>query len=280
MKRLELRDRWVVVTGASAGLGAAIARELAARGAKLVLVARRSERLEALARELPTEAVVLPIDLAQPGAAERLFEQATRGRRIHAVVLDAARYWFGRFDEMPARELDQLLAVNVHANVALVRRFLPHLDDAGEGGILVIASVGGLFPSPRQALYSASKALLVALVQNIRFERGPSPIVLSVAAPGGMLTEMLTTSPVLAHLQRNPVIMRAMMPPERVARRVLAAFERGELLAIPGLPNRALVAAARLFPLPLVGRVAARVYDMVGADEPATTAGMPDAMVG
>ena len=269
---LDLRGRWVLVTGASAGLGEAIARELAGRGAKLVLVARRADRLRELAHELPTECAVIAADLALPGAAERVFAEATRGRQIHAVVLDAARYWFGAFAAMPAAELDAMLALNVRANVALVHRFLPHLDAAGAGGILVVASIGGLLPSPRQSLYSATKALLVALVQNLAYERRGSPVVLSVVAPGGMLTEMLTASGVLAPLRRNPLIMRSMMSPERVAREALDGFVRGELLAIPGLANRLLFAVARLLPRRLVGWGAAEVY--------ATTARMPDDVVG
>src|SRR5438477_66111 len=101
-RRIDFREQWVLVTGASSGLGERIAWELAGRGANLLLTARRAQRLELLARAIEApfgvRAIPLPLDLGTPDADAPLFEQAISGRRVHAVVLSAARYWFGSFD--------------------------------------------------------------------------------------------------------------------------------------------------------------------------------------
>jgi short-subunit dehydrogenase len=269
IKRLDFAGKWALVTGASAGLGEGIAHDLARRGAKLVLAARRQDRLEAVARDIESrhgaEVACVEIDLSAPGSHDELFERATAGRSINALVLNAARYWYGRFEAMPHAEIDSVVRVNVLSSIGLMRRFLPHMDANGGGGILVIASVGGLMPSPGQSLYSASKAMLLAFVKSLRFERGPdSPVVLSVASPGGMLTEMMETSPVLEHLRRIPMIDQIMMSPHEVARQSIAAFERGELTVVPGFHNRLLLGLSRLAPRNAVGKGVARAYG-VGA---------------
>jgi short-subunit dehydrogenase len=268
MARLDFRGRWVLVTGASSGLGESLSRRLAKdHGARLVLAARRAERLEALAASLRAEhgahAVALPVDLAEPGAAERLFDRACEGRELYAIVANAATYWFGEFSDMPEESVDRLLRVNVEAPIKLVHRALGYLDGRGHGGVLVVASVGALMPSPGQALYSAGKAMLHALVQNTHYERegGPrSGVLVSCCLPGGMMTEMLAGSPALEALQRWPTLMRTLMPPDEVARGALSAFAAGEPLFVPGALNRAMLRITSWLPRDAAGRGARRVY--------------------
>jgi short-subunit dehydrogenase len=274
-RKLDFAGRWVLVTGASSGLGEQLAHQLARRGAKLVLTARRRGRLDAVAREIASsygvEVTCEALDLSERDAHDELFDRATRQRDIYAVILNAAHYWYGGFDHMPHDEIDYLVRVNLHTPIGLIRRFLPHLDHNGSGGILVIASVGGLIPSPGQSLYSATKAMLVSFIQNLHYERGTqSPVVLSVSSPGGMLTDMMATSPVLAQLRRIPMLPRTMMTPEDVARQSLAAFERGKPSVVPGAHNRLLVQLSRWFPRNLVGKGAALAYGVGGAKESRT----------
>ncbi|WNG50347.1 SDR family NAD(P)-dependent oxidoreductase [Archangium minus] len=267
MKALDFRDRWVVVTGASSGLGEQLARRLASHHrARLILVARRRERLAALQEELRaahgTEVVLLPMDLAAPDAAERIFTEATRERQVYAVISNAAAYWFGEFTAMPEPQVEQLLQVNVRTPLLLLRRFLPYLDQRGEGGILVITSTGAMMPTPRQALYGGTKALLQGFVESLHHERTRERehVPVCLCSPGGMLTEMLVSSPVLEQLRRRSLITHLMMRPEVVARRALHAFRRRRFLTVPGLRNQLMVLLAKVLPARSVGEGAARIY--------------------
>jgi short-subunit dehydrogenase len=265
---LDLRGSRVVVTGASAGLGRAIARELARRyRARLVLVARRAHLLDALARELSAEFGVLAeplvIDLADEGAPERVFEVARRGGAVDALVANAAHYWFGEMAEMPPALLERMLRVNALAPVTLLRRFLPYFDARRAGGALVITSTGALMPTPRQAVYGGTKALLHSVVESVQFERGARQqqrVPLCLFAPGGIATEMLLSSDAHAHVQRNAIVRRMVMRPEQVATQAVRALSEGRPLTIPGALNRAMVRMARWLPKQQVGEAAARFY--------------------
>lgn len=249
--------RRVLVTGASSGLGAAFARALARRGARLVLVARRADRLEALAAELGPDATPLPLDLAAPDALARL----PAADAIDVFVSSAGAHHYGDFTAMPEAEVERLLALDATVPVRLVRRYLPAMDARGEGGVLLVASTGGLMPAPRQAVYAASKALIVNFAQSLYYERGAGhPVPVSLCCPGGMPTPMLTASPVMAQVERRPWMRWMLTDPEQVAAEALAALEAGRPLCIPGRLNRAMDRVTRLLPRALAGRGAAAVY--------------------
>lgn len=263
---LKLADRWVLVTGASSGLGRALAVELATRhGACLVLSARRRDRLEALARELDpggTRTHVAPADLGRPDGVDALLAAAPLDR-LDAAALAAGTHAFGRFDEAPPQQIDELLQVDVHAPVAIARRLLPQLDARGGGGLLFVGSTGGFMPTPLQAIYGGAKAFLLNFVRSLHFERGGAedPVHVTLVCPGGMPTEMLRGSRVGEVLARHPLVSRMMMDPAVVARRALAAWLAHEAEVVPGLANRVMVAYAKLLPLGLLGPGTARIYD-------------------
>lgn len=262
---LTLKDRWVLVTGASSGLGRALARELATRHrACVVLSARRRERLEDLARELDpggTRTALAPADLGRPDGVEALFA-ATSPAQLEAAALAAGSHAFGSFTAMPPERIAELLAVDVHAPVAIARRLLPVFDARPGGGLLFVGSTGGFMPTPQQAVYGGAKAFLMNFVRSLHFERGAAnPVHVTLVCPGGMPTEMLTGTPVGAVLARRPLVSRMLMDPEVVARQALAALLANTPELVPGLANRAMLAYARLLPLGLLGRGAARIYD-------------------
>lgn len=257
------------MTGASSGLGESLARRLAAHHrANLVLVARRREKLEELRSELTAahgiDVHVVAADLSVEGAAERVFREAVEGRRLYALVSNAATYWFGAFADMSEALVRQMVRTNVLSPIELIGRFLPHLDAHGEGGIMVVTSTASLMPAPRQAVYSGSKAMLQNFVESLYFERGGrrSPVALSLFTPGGIATDMIATSPVHEHISRHPIVRRMLESPDKMAERALAAFVDREPLCIPGAMNRAMVLVAKLFPKRLVGEGAARVYGL------------------
>ncbi len=247
-----LRGKRVLVTGASGGLGEALARALARdHGARPILVARRHARLTALAAELGG-AEVLSLDLTAPDATD-----AVLALNPDAAVLNAAAYDFGDFTALSPERLEHMLALNVLSLARLSHGLLRSMEAAGQGHLLVIASTGGLMPAPGQALYAATKAFACNLALSLNAE---SKIPVCLCAPGGMHTEMVNQSGVLAHLERSPLVMRSFLAPEGVAQAALAGWAAGRPLTVPGRLNQALVGLVGLLPRRLVGRGAARVY--------------------
>jgi short-subunit dehydrogenase len=266
MKKLSLGGKYTLITGASSGLGAAMARSLVVkRRARVLLAARRVDRLEAIARELDpsgTRVAFIQADLATDEGTDRMLDAAL-ARDVHAAVLAAGSYWFGEFTAMTPEVIDTLLAVDVRAPVRCARKLLPHFDARGGGGLLFVASTGSFMPTPRQAVYGGAKSFLQNFARSLHFERGgtSNPVHVTLACPGGMPTEMLEGSPVREVLARNKVVSAMMMQPEAVAEASLDAWVRGEAEVVPGVMNRAMVAFSRVLPLGRLGEGAARVYD-------------------
>lgn len=266
MSPLGFEGRWVVVTGASSGLGEAIARELSRRGAHLLLVARRERRLRELCQELERQyeshAEPVCLDLSEASAAERLYQIATTGREIHALVSNAGTHWFGEASALPETESERMLQLNALTPIALLRRFLPYFDERGDGGALVVTSTGALMPTPWQAMYGGSKALLHQFVQSLQYERGGerAKVALCLCCPGGMPTELLMSSPARERIERQKLIVHALLTPKRVAESAVTQLAERRLLVVPGRLNQFIVMLSRVLPAGAVGRGAARVY--------------------
>jgi hypothetical protein len=154
-------DATCVVTGASSGLGAALARRLADRGHHTTLIARRADRLHALAGELGN-ATAMPCDLADAAQREKLIEALQHGaRRVDVLVNNAGFGTVGRYlDADPARERE-MIGVNVEAPVALCRAFAPAMAGRRSGAILTVASIAAFSPLPAMSLYAGTKSLLL-----------------------------------------------------------------------------------------------------------------------
>lgn len=185
----------VVITGASSGLGEAAARELAARGHKLVLAARRVDRLESLRQELSarTEVLVVPTDVADPGAMERLAEAAVAGfGRIDVWVNNAGVGREPWWEHSPA-ESRQVIDVNLTAPILGARAALPRMLKQGSGHIINVASVAGHVAVT--GVYSATKAGLRAFSEAMRREMAGTGIKVSVVSPGYIRTEMTADVP-------------------------------------------------------------------------------------
>ncbi|CAO1651005.1 SDR family oxidoreductase [Salinibacterium sp. NG22] len=184
----------VLVTGASSGLGEEFARQLAARGADLVLVARRIDRLEQLATELRAShgVNVTPIerDLSTPDAASTLAAELTeRGIPVHSLVNNAGFATRNRFeDEEPAR-IDQEIALNVGALVALTRQFYPQLRSHDAGVLINVASTAGYQPVPFMAVYGATKAFVLSFTEALWSEAQGTGLTVLALSPGATRTE-------------------------------------------------------------------------------------------
>ncbi len=173
MKSDQFRERYgsvALVTGASSGIGLAIAEELAVRGFDLVLTARRTDRLEAIAQRLLSKngvrTRVICADLADPAAPAHLLAE-TEGCDIGLLVSNAGFNIKGRFESKEASAMAKMLTVNCHAPMQLAHGFLPRLKQRGKGGILFTSSVEGLIGCPYSTAYSASKALVVSLGEGL-----------------------------------------------------------------------------------------------------------------
>ncbi|MFI5911738.1 SDR family NAD(P)-dependent oxidoreductase [Dactylosporangium sp. NPDC051541] len=239
----------VLLTGASSGIGAAFATALAARGADLVLVARRADRLTALAGELRrahgVRAETVPFDLSRPDAGPALHRAvADRGVTVTSLINNAAVGSFALFADADPARLAAELAVDVAAPVQLTAAFLPGILAAGNGFIVNVAGVSAYLPSPRMAVYSAAKAFVSSFTESLWAElRGTGVTVLAVG-PGATATEFTAGMGPDAGVLTS----RRLRTPGDVVATALAHLDRRDPgpTVIDGRSNRLALSASRL----------------------------------
>ena len=223
---------WALIAGASEGIGAAFARELARRGLNLVLVARRREPLEAAAREIAGLAKVevrcLPLDLARADAAAVL-ENEVAGLDVGLVVYNAALAPAGTFLEIPLDEQLAAIDVNVRGPLAVAHRFGKRMAARGSGGIVLLSSLTAFQGSPFVATYGATKSFLLTLAEGMWFELAPRGVDVLAVCAGATRTPR--------YLKRAKGRAPGELDPDQVAREALASLGR-EPLMIPGRFNR------------------------------------------
>jgi short-subunit dehydrogenase len=256
-----------LVTGASAGIGAAIARELAKRDHNLVLVARRKQRLEQLAAELTQEhgirAEPLGCDLSKPAPRGRLAGRiADLGLDVEILVNNAGFATNGPFAEADAeRELEQV-RVLVEAPVALTSAFVPAMVQRGRGAILNVASTAGMQPLPYSAGYSAAKAYVLSFSEALHHELKAKGITVTALAPGPVLTDFWDISgwQVIGGNSFEKTVPRpAWITAEQAARAGVNGLDARRRVVVPGWGVRAATTAGRYVPhalkLPTIERV-------------------------
>jgi short-subunit dehydrogenase len=249
----------VVITGATQGIGKALAAEFARTGQTLVLVARDEAKLTATARALEQDHGVdvrlVAGDLStREGCAD--LEGALRRFGLYADILvnNAAIMTAGFFQDSDRDEVTELVDLDVRAVVDLTRRFLPGMLARGRGGVLNVASVEGFFPVPYQATYAAAKAFVLSFTRAIAYETMGTKVRVSALAPGAVATTMHAKAGAeyARYVQLFPV-----MTPEDVARIGYRKFMRGKRIIVPGWFNRACIFLRRFAPdfalVPLVG---------------------------
>ena len=194
MPVLDFSHHTILITGASSGIGAAFARALAARGAGLVLVARRRDRLDALAAELKAAhgvtVTVVPRDLGSPSAGTELAAAvAAAGLRVTGVINNAGFGTFGDFIDEDADRLAQEIAVDISAPVQISAAFLPAMVKAGEGFLINVASMAAYTPTPRMAVYGAAKAFVLSFTESLWAETRGTGVTVFALSPGATSTE-------------------------------------------------------------------------------------------
>jgi short-subunit dehydrogenase len=194
---MELAGRTALLTGATGGLGRAIAKALAGRGATLVLSGRQAEALEALAAELPGEHRVLPADLTEPGAAEKL---AADAGEVDILVANAGLPGTGRLEDFTVERLTSTLRVNLEAPMLLARAFEKGMRERGSGHMVFVASLAGKAASPRSTVYNATKFGLRGFALALQADLAGTGVGASLVSPGfireaGMFADSGAKSP-------------------------------------------------------------------------------------
>lgn len=241
-----------LVTGASAGIGAAFARQLAALGHDLVLTARRLERLENLAAELRARhggaVTVLPADLADPAAPRLLCEAlAQRGLQVDWLVNNAGYGVPGSFEANDWAIHADSLRVLLTAPTELAWRLLPGMRRRGHGRIINVASLAGHLPGTAgHTLYAASKAYLIKFSQSLALENRASGVHVCALCPGFTRSEFHDVTGTRDKMDKLPGFM--WLGAEEVVRQGIAAVERGDAVYITGRMNRAIKTLAQLLP--------------------------------
>ena len=245
-----------LVTGASAGIGGAIAHELAQRGHGLVLVARRKDRLDSLAQELSDEhgvrAEAISCDLGDEQQRGRLPDQiAELGLDVEILVNNAGFATGGAFYASdPEREMEQVKLL-VEAPVGLTLAFLPAMVERRRGAILNVASTAGMQPMPYSAGYSAAKAYVLTFSEAIHQEVRGHGVTVTVLAPGPVETEFWDAADWQVKGGKSfekALPQQAVLSPEQAARAGVKGLESGDRVVVPGLPFRAGMLAARYLP--------------------------------
>ena len=245
-----------LITGASSGIGAELARLCAADGFDLILVARRAERLSELAASLPSVAVrSLPADLADSAAPQAVYD-AVRGTPIDILINNAGIAMRGLFWETDWARQAALLQINMVAPGHLTRLFLPDMKARGSGRILNVASTAAFVPGPLMATYYASKAFLHSFSISLANELEGSGVTATVLCPGPTRTEFFEANSLAdSNLLRSGSVMSAV----DVAREGYRAMMGGKPEVIAGARNRWMMRGARLLPPVSVARVTRRL---------------------
>jgi short-subunit dehydrogenase len=251
---------WTVITGASSGIGAELARVFAARGYALVLIARRHERLEALAEEIqrahniPVE--VMALDLEDREAPQDLVEMLRdQNIQVHTLVNNAGFGLRGNFATLPFERQVAMIDLNVTALTVLSRLMLPGMLERGRGGILNVASTAAFQAGPNMAVYYATKAYVLSLSEALHEEAKPRGVTVTALCPGPTESEFSAT----ADLETSKRFKQGAMSAAEVARIGVDGYEAGRSIVVPGAANRLGAIGAKLLPRAMIRKIAGTI---------------------
>ena len=243
--------RWALITGASSGIGAELARVFAAKGYSLLLSGRRGDRLARLAAELRgghgIEAEALVFDLEEPAGPRALFGAVeTKGIALHTLVNNAGFGLRGFFASLPFDQQVAMVELNAMALLKLSRLFLPGMIERGRGGILNVASTAAFQAGPKMAVYYATKAFVLSLSEALHEEVKRHGLTVTALCPGPVPTEFAER----ASLQMTRLVRMKFMTlsAEEVARQGVAGYEKGRAIVIPGPANKLAAWGAQIGP--------------------------------
>lgn len=237
MKQLQLKNKWVLVTGASSGLGQQMAHQLAHNfKANLIVTARRADKLELLKAELEKTAGVqvkiIVADVSIPEEADRVIAESIAGGTLYGAILNAGVTYFGKHSELPWDDFEAILKTNVVSVVRMTNHLVAYFDKPGmQGGLMLVSSMASYFPVPYQAAYSATKAFITAFGSALHYELTNPDFSITVFAPGGIATEMTDNA-------KFNDLKSWLMPVNEAAKEGLHAFITRKHSYVPGFLNR------------------------------------------
>jgi len=255
----------VVVTGASAGTGRELARQLGARGHALVIVARRKGRLEEVAAELrdrhDVRVDVHPCDLADQDARDGLIAALrSDGRFVAALCNDAGQGTYGRLQELPFEQEIEQVRVNVDALFELTGAVLPEMVSRGTGAILNVGSLAGFQPLPRNVTYGATKAFVNSFSQGLNADLAGSGVSCTVLCPGPVASEFFDAAEVPSWTRAGPKFLWA--SPAEMAKACIGAMEKGKRMVYPRFTWGVTALGGRILPRQVLLPATGRVLDM------------------
>ena len=251
-------QKWALVTGASAGIGLALAEQLAATGSQLVLTARRADRLQQLATDLVgkygVRVEIVQADLARPEAPEEIFAFTTaRNLQIDLLINNAGFGAFGLNHEINGERLGEMIQVNCSAVVHLTHLFVPAMVERRRGDILIVSSVAAFQALPFNSTYAATKAFDLIFSEGIAEELRPFGIRVCALCPGSTTTEFQQVA------KQPDRIFRVAETAEKVARVGLEGLAAGKTCVISGTMNRLMMQGKRLASRRFVTKMAAKM---------------------
>jgi len=244
-----------LITGASAGLGVEFARQLSKRGHRLVLAARRKDRLDALAKELKN-ARAITIDLSKSGSAAKLLaDLQTAGEQVEILVNNAGFGLIGRFAELDSKRERQMIDLNVGTLTDLCRAIAPEMIKRKSGGIINVASTAAFQPGPNMAVYFATKAYVLSFTEALHEELKPHGVHVSALCPGPTRTEFGE----VAGFGGNGMFDRVAMESPEVVAAGLDGLDRNRAVVVPGIANKVGAFSTRFAPRSVVRRIAGAI---------------------
>lgn len=249
------KNKTVLVTGASSGIGLALVEKLADRGAKVILVARSAEKLEAKAKALNSEgkeAHAFPCDLSETGAAAKLHaEIKAKGLEVDLLINNAGYGRWGAFLDFDRPDYAKMIQLNITALTELCHVYLPDMVAKGKGGIINVGSTASFLPVPYANVYSATKAYVLSFTEALEFEYRDKGIRTMALCPGGTASAFASTATEKSESTRERASQRSdqtkYQSSEEVAEECLEAFMTQKIYHISGKHNRRQIALTRLF---------------------------------
>ena len=255
-KWTDFKNKTALVTGASSGIGLAIAEELAKRGANLILTARSEDKLNEVAetvRHLGREAHVFASDLSVPNAGEELYTAITQaGLSVDLLINNAGYGRWGKFTKFEREDYAKMIQLNIVALTDLCHLFIPDMVKKGSGGIINVGSVASFGPVPYANVYSSTKAYVLNFSEALRFEYQEEGIRVMALCPGGTQSNFATTATDKSEKARSNVgrmeRSNSYLSAEVVANECLDAFLKDKLYIITGRNNKIMMAIGRHLP--------------------------------